>query len=187
MIRSVLVSGLILGLACQADDTPAADSQAPATSQSAAVQRTAEDDLADVTNYKLSMDKVDKYFEAQKNMAVKVKDMTPAEQQALNMGSSNASLDEIARNMDRSPVIKSAVEDAGLSTREYATLTMAIVQSAMASSVLQMRPNDNQDSLAREMKASMDNIRFMREHEAELTQKQKALEAELQRMGVTSE
>ena len=184
MNRLIIAAFAAAAIGCQADDTPAADSQAPATAQSAAVQRTAEEDLSDVTNYKLSMEKIDKYFAAQRNIATRVRAMSPAERAAMNSdnNSANASLDDMARNMDRHPALKSAIEDADLSTREYATLTMAMVQAGMAASVLQMRPNDNQDSLAREMKASMANIRFMREHEAEITQRQKAMEAEFQRM-----
>jgi hypothetical protein len=53
--------------------------------------------------------------------------------------------------------------------------------------VLQTRPNANEDSLAREMNVNMDNVRFMREHDAELRQKQQALEAEMQAMGLESE
>jgi len=187
MKRLMAMALIWVAAACQGEGTPAADSDAAASTQTAAA-RDAESDLADVTEYELSMDKVDKYFAAQRNMMAKVKDMTQAERDALDMGNSaNASLDDMARSMDRNPAIRSAIEDAGLSSREYATLTMAFVQAAMASSVLQMRPNENQDSLAREMKASMDNIRFMREHEAELTRKQQELAAEMKRMGVTNE
>ena len=187
--ETLLVAMLLAAAGCASDAGERAEtSDAEAGASGATVSaRDAEDDLADITSYKLSMDKIDKYFEAQRNIGARVKAMSPAEREAMkeNDNSANASLDDMARNMDRHPALKSAIEDAGLSTREYATLTMAMVQAGMAASILQMRPNDNQDSLAREMKASMENIRFMREHEAEITQKQKAIEAEFQRMGVS--
>ena len=54
----------------------------------------------------------------------------------------------------------------------------------MAAAVLQMRPEANQDSLMREMKVNPANVRFIRENEAVLQQKQAELQAELQRLGV---
>ena len=83
--------------------------------------------------------------------------------------------------------MRDGLREANLSSREFATLTMAMLQAGMAASVLQMRPNDNQDSLAREMKASMENIRFLRENEAELTRRQQELESELREMGALDE
>jgi len=49
----------------------------------------------------------------------------------------------------------------------------------MAASVLKMRPNDDQDSLVKSMNANMDNVKFVQEHEAEITAKREAMEKEL--------
>ena len=54
----------------------------------------------------------------------------------------------------------SAIRGAGLSPREFTVITMAMMQTAMAARVAQMRRNDNQDSLIREMKANPDNVKF---------------------------
>jgi hypothetical protein len=51
----------------------------------------------------------------------------------------------------------------------------ALLSASMASSIIQMRPNDNADSLAREMQANPKNIRFVREHEAEIKQMQEEM------------
>jgi hypothetical protein len=83
--------------------------------------------------------------------------------------------------------MRDAIREAGLSSREYITATMAMVQAGMAASVLKMRPKDNQDSLIREMKANKDNVRFVQEHEAELNRKQQAMQAEMQRLGVSGD
>ena len=64
-----------------------------------------------------------------------------------------------------------------MSAREFGLLTMAYLQAGMASAVLAMRPNENQDSLAREMKTNMANIRFLQENQA-------ALEAKMQQAGM---
>ena len=133
------------------------------------------------------MAKIDQYYAAQRNVAVRVQAMSPAERAAIDStdeGNDDQSLDGIARKIERVPAMAAAVRDAGLSPREFATITMAMVQSAMAAGVLQMRPKDNADSLVREMKANVENVRFIREHEAELKQKQDAMAAEMKKLGV---
>ena len=169
-----------------AGDSARAATDAPASASAAG--STADADLADLSRYRLSMDKVDRYYTAQRNLFNKIKDMSPAEREALEKSqesNNNANLDDMVRNIERSPVYRDAVRQAGLSPREYVMVTMALMQSMMASSVLQMRPKDNQDSLAREMKVHPDNIKFIREHEAEITQKAKAMEEEVKRLEAT--
>jgi cell fate (sporulation/competence/biofilm development) regulator YmcA (YheA/YmcA/DUF963 family) len=196
--RAALLPALsLLALAaCGKKDAAPADSAgapaAAAAASSASGSSKADADLADVTNYRLSMDKIDKYIAAQRNIAAKMKSMTPAEREAVkarneNTGDANASLDDMARNIEREPVMNDAIRSAGLSAREFALITISMMQSAMASSVLKMRPKDNQDSLVREMKANADNIKFYREHEAEITSKTKALQAEMKAAGAANE
>jgi hypothetical protein len=184
MRRALLAALLISAAACGSKDDAApagaAASEAPASSG---------DDLADISSYKLTMDKMDKFYAAQRNMAVKAKAMSPAEREALKQDddAGDGSVDDFARKIESTPAMRDAVREAGLSPREFALLTMSAVQSGMAAAVLKMRPNDDADSLAREMKANMDNIRFMQENEAELTRKQQALQAEMKQMGIDQE
>lgn len=146
------------------------------------------DDAADIAGYELNMDRMDRIYAAQRNIALAVNDMTPAEREAMeNTDMADGSLEQFAAGIEANPKIRKALDDAGMDPREYATATMAMVSAAMAASVLEMRPNDNQDSLAREMNANMDNIRFLRENEAELARKQQELEAELRAMGALEE
>lgn len=182
-----LFAAAILGLtgaACAGDDAEPGDSTSGTVP--AAEAPSSGDDLTDVTNYRLTMDKVDRYFDAQLAIARRVKDLTPEERAPLEQmeSSANATLDDMARRLESHPATRDGLREAGMPAREFATLTMAMVQAGMAASVLQMRPNDDQDSLAREMKASMDNIRFMQENEAELTRRQQELEAELRKLGI---
>lgn len=184
----IAVAGLALaGASCSGDDAESADTAAGRAP--AAEAPSTGDDLADVTNYRLTMDKVDRYFDAQLAIARRVKDLSPEERAPLEQmeSSADASLDEMARRLESHPAMRDGLREANLSSREFATLTMAMLQAGMAASVLQMRPNDNQDSLAREMKASMENIRFLRENEAELTRRQQELESELREMGALDE
>jgi hypothetical protein len=191
-----LLLATVLALAACSSDKPkaapegagdAAPAAASASSASSGGSSSGDADLADVTNYHLTMAKVDQWYAAQRNVALKVKAMSPAERAAYestNASDPNASLADIAATFDRIPPVRDAVREAGLSTKEFATLTMSLMQSGMAAAVLKMRPKDNQDSLAREMKANMDNIRFMQAHEAELTKRQQDMQAEMQRLGM---
>jgi len=177
--------------ACGKKDAAPGDTTAAATAAtSAPAPSSGGDDLADVTSYKLSMDKIDKYIAAQRALTAKMKSMSQAERDAVkarNEGrdNSNASIDDMARNIESEPVMNDAIRSAGLSAREFALITMSMMQSAMAASVLKMRPNDNQDSLIREMKANPDNIKFYREHEAEITRKTQELQAEMKAAGAS--
>ncbi len=77
----------------------------------------------------------------------------------------------MVRRIESEPMMVGAIRQAGLSPREFTMITMAMMQTAMAAGVAQMRPNDNQDSLIREMKANPENVKFWKANEAELTQK----------------
>jgi hypothetical protein len=190
--RLALASALVFAAACGKKDAATTDTtaaSAPAASTSGGYSKSqGDEDLADVQHYKLSMDKIDKFIAAQRALAAKANSMSPAEREAMklrneNTGGSNASLDDMARNIEREPMMNSAIRSAGLSAREFALITISMMQTAMASSVLQMRPKDNQDSLIREMKANPDNIKFYREHEAEITKKTADLQAEMKAAG----
>ncbi len=170
-LTTLLAAACLASAACGPKDAPPADSPASAQADGTV-------DLADVTNYKLSMDKVNKFFEAQRNMVLKMKSMTPAQQEALSLDQSG-SLEEMAQRIEASPEWTSAIHDAGLEPREYVTLTMSLMQSAMAASVLKMRPNDDQDSLVTAMQANMDNVKFVQEHEADINAKREAMEKEV--------
>ena len=185
--RSLLLLVALPLAACSKDAASRAGDSAAAPASAAS---SGDHDLENVQGFELTMDRIDRMFAAQRNMALKMKDMSPAEREAFrnqDMSDPNASIDDLARKFDENPVMRGAIKDAGLSAREYALGMFAMFQSSMAAAVLQQRPNDNADSLIREMKANPKNVRFMQEHQAELTKKQKDMEAEMKRLGVASE
>jgi hypothetical protein len=94
------------------------------------------------------------------------------------------SLDDTVRKLEANAVVSGAIRDAGLSAREYATVMISLMQASMAMSVMQMRPGDNQDSLAREMRVNPANIAFMKANQAEIARKSQELAAEMQRLGI---
>lgn len=188
MYRTFLLS-LALLAACAGDKDAAPGDGTPA--QAPAVSKSDAEILAPITEYRLTMDKLDRYFESQRNLAKAAAAMSPAERAAMeaanatdNDSGNDDSLDDIARKVEKQPMIAKAVRDAGLSAKEYATLTIALMQAGMAQAVLDMRPNDNQDSLAREMKVNPANIAFMREHKDEIKRKGDAIAAEMKAAGM---
>ena len=155
------------------------------TEAGGAASATAADDLRDVSNYELRMEQVDKYYQAFRNIGEAMKDMTPQQREALEMDASDTDLDTYVSRLEGQPAVNSAIRDAGLSAREFSLILWSMLQSGMAAAVLDMQPNANQDSIAREMDANMDNVRFLRENEAELRRKQEALQADMEKMGVS--
>jgi len=182
--------GLIVAAACSGEKAASGDAASGAAQAGAA--RSGEIELADITAYRLTMNKVDAWMNTQRNVAKAVSAMSPAERQAFKARENDDDdtrddLDAMVARIESEPVMAKAVRDAGLSAREFSLITMSIVQSGMAAAVLQMRPNDNQDSLIKEMKANPENVRFMRENEAVFKQKQQALQAELKAAGMTDD
>ena len=186
----VAITGL-LTLACTKGDDPPKSAAADGTPPAAEAGPSTDDQLKDIQNYRLTMDKYDKYLAAQKNIAVKAKALSQAEREAMEAqnqsdGDANQSLEAMTSKIESVPIMKSAIQEAGLSSREFVLLTMSILQSGMAAGVLKMRPNENQDSLIRAMQANPENVKFMQDNEAAITKKQKDLESEMQRLGITS-
>jgi hypothetical protein len=191
VLRTFLLAGFVSLTACNKDNSAASNSSAAAPAQTPAAS--SDNELKDITKYRLSMDKIDKYIAAQRNIALKAKNLSPAEKAAMEARNDNgdanadASLDDMQKKIDSEPLMKSAIQDAGLSTREFVMITMSMMQSGMAAGVLKLRPKDNQDSLIHAMQASPENVKFYQDNEAEITRKEKDLEAEMKRLGVSNE
>ena len=184
--RMFLIFGLLLTVGACSKDADVQEENAAATATPS--NRQAEEDLADITKYDLSMDKMDKYFQTMRNLAASLKGMTPEQRAAVEMNTDqNATLDQMIAQAKGNKVIDDAARKAGSSARDYVMTSVAYMQSAMAMAVLQMQPNANQDSLAREMKANPNNIKFIKDNEAALTTKYKAIEAEMNELEALDE
>lgn len=179
----VVVTIAMMAAACGGADDDAAQSKPPAASQPAL-----DPALGDVTDYTLTLDKIDKLHQAQINIGLAVKNMSTQEREAIRTASGpDATIGEMVANIESQKPYNDAIRAAGLSAREYTMIMLAMMQASMAHSVLQMRPNENQDSLAREMKVNPENIRFMRENQAEIGRRQEAVAAEMKRLGISEE
>ncbi len=144
-------------------------------------------DLADVTNYELTMDRVERYFQASINIGRAMQGMSPAERQAFEGPEDQEempSLDDMAARISANPAVESAVRDAGLTPREYGVIAMSMLQAAMAQAFSAMQPNADPDSLARAAGANPANVAFMRDNAEELGRRQEELAAEMEALGI---
>ena len=179
---------LALALSCAACGGGDADTAADAAADSPEANDappSGEQDLGSINEYELTMDRIDRYFQTQRNMMEALKDMTPAEREAANVSmDADASLDEMVAQAESSALVSEAAREAGLSTREFVMISFSLFQSMMASSVAQMRPNADQDSLIESMNVNPANVQFVRDNEAALRQKQQQLQAEMEAAGI---
>jgi len=188
-IQGSLLVGVLVLCACDKGKDSGAGTGASSSTATASAQ-SADAQLAEIGEYRLTMESVGKYFAAQRNITLKAGKLSPAEREAMKARTesrynANASVDDVVRNVESEPMIKDAVRDAGLSPREFALVGMTFMQTSMAAGIAKMRPDDNQDSLIRAMKANPENVKFLFDNEAELNRKQKAVEEDMKRLQAT--
>jgi hypothetical protein len=177
-VAIALVTTLSLGGCGSGADDAGGDAAAePAAGAPAGAASAVDADVADVSEYTLTMDRMDRYFAAMANVERAMQNVPEEEREDVVGASGAVSIDDYAAALERNPAVRDAIREAGLSAREFGLITMAYLQAGMASAVLAMRPNENQDSLAREMKTNMANIKFLQENQA-------ALEAKMQQAGM---
>lgn len=186
-----LLATLLVATACSSQDAAPPDGAGAAAPAAAAAPASASNggDLADVAGYELTMERIDRYFAAQRAMGRRMSELSPAEREAMRLdgdddAGGDASLDAMASRIEGNAVMRDALREADLSPREFATLTMSLVQASMAAMVAQTRPGADLDSLVRGMGANPANVRFVRDNQAALERRQAELRAELERLGV---
>ena len=122
-------------------------------------------DLRELSSYQLTMADIRKFAAANANLAKHPK----AEQDDDDAeDADNASLDEMAARIESIPVARKAVEAAGLSARQYVVITMALFQASLAQYAVDQGADPGK--IARETGVNPANIRFVKEHKAELEQ-----------------
>jgi hypothetical protein len=134
-------------------------------------------DQAEIASYRLTMDKVNKYFDvATAAMRAQLKEMpaTGARTEATTdtvPDVSNPTIDQMVAHTNRSPGARREIERRGFSTREYIVTGLAMFGALAAEQMLQMRPGASVESVAQEMKVHPANIRLMQQHGAEVKAK----------------
>jgi len=137
-------------------------------------------DSAALRSYTLSMEKVNGFFEANLNMARVVK--ANPELRERTHASGAESLDAVARRFEQEPAVRKAIEDAGLSPREFTLTMFSLFQAAYANRAMQEQ-KIGADSAARAAGINPANLDFVRRHQQELAQRQQNMEREMQVLG----
>jgi hypothetical protein len=124
-------------------------------------------DLRELSRYQLTMVDVRKYAAANANLAKHPKNEQD-ENDAEEDEGDNESLDEMVARIESIPIARKAVEAAGLSARQYVVITMALFQASLAQYAVDQGADPGK--IARETGVNPANIRFVKEHKAELEQ-----------------
>src|SRR5687767_9477952 len=123
MKRSTIfaLATLVVLNACAKDE----EGEQPAGGQTSGNAEQAQEDLKDVGKYRLSMDKIDKYIQAQRNLGLAMSKMSPAEREAAEAEaeaenaaaeeSNDQSIDDMTARIEKSKMMNDAIRDAGLS------------------------------------------------------------------------
>ena len=123
-------------------------------------------DLRELSRYQLTMADVRK-FEAANAYLAKHSKEEQDDDDAEDEGD-NESLDEMAARIESNPIARKAVEAAGLSARQYVVITMALFQASLAQYAVDQGADPGK--VAGETGVNPANIRFVKEHKAELEQ-----------------
>jgi hypothetical protein len=186
-IQLLTISFLILFAGCAEDHTQQDEADSASATTPGAAPNTTQPfaDMASLTTFRLTMERMDKYFQAQRNVGEALKAMTPAERANADISTNpDVPLEQMVAEAEANPLLNNAAQKAGMSAREYIMIAVAYYQSSLATSIIQMDPKANQDSLAREMRVNPDNVRFLRDNQGELDRKYQALQGEMQRLGM---
>ncbi len=127
-------------------------------------------DLRELSRYELTMGDVRKFAAANAALAKHPKaeqnDDEEEDEDEDEGANNNESLDEMAARIGRIPEARKAIEAAGLTVRQYAVITMALFQSAFAQYAVEQGADPAK--VARDAGVNPANLRFVKEHKAEL-------------------
>jgi hypothetical protein len=179
MNRLIAVPTLLIMLvsACGDDGGPGTQQDATAarttpagTSSTAQVEA----DMAEVSDYRLSMDAVESVHQAQRSVYRQAAS-NPELVRHLQVDLGDATLDDLERHYGSRPELRRAIEDAGLEVREFVLVVFSLFQAMAAQQMI--ASGMNQDTVMAQMEVHPDNVRFARENQARLEQMQRETDA----------
>jgi hypothetical protein len=129
-------------------------------------------DLRELTRYTLTLPDLRKYSAANEALT-KLPKPAEKEEDADSDDESNdsESLDDMVKRMESVPGARKSIEGAGLTVRQYAVITMAIFQAAFAQFAIEQGADPAK--VAKDAGVNPANIRFVKEHKAELEKMKK--------------
>lgn len=129
-------------------------------------------DLRELSRYTLTMPDIRKYAAANEALAKLPKPRQDDEDaESEDDDDSDESLDGIVKRMEAVPGARKSIEAAGLTVRQYAVITLSIFQAAMAQFAIQQGADPAK--VAKDAGVNPANIRFVKEHKAELEKMKK--------------
>jgi hypothetical protein len=117
-----------------------------------------------VANYRLTTASLDKFVRATNALKQLEGEEFDIEDRFESEDPEDMNIADIAAAMDSEPRIKSAINGAGMSSREYITFIMAMVQATIGSVMVQMGGEQALNDMAPGV--LKDNIRFFTQHRA---------------------
>lgn len=151
-------------------DVPASRTSSPDISSSSQV----EGEMAEVADYRLSMDAVERWHEAQRNV-YRQAESNPELVQYLDVDLDDPSLDDLEDHYASIPEANDAIEDAGLEVREFVLITFALYQATTAQQLIAM--GLEQDSVVNELNLHLADLEFARQNRTRLEQLQRETDA----------
>lgn len=121
-------------------------------------QEFSESDTREIASYVLNAASLDKYAKASRNLG-EITEQLPGN---CDDEEDAQSLDELGARLDAIPDVRSAIESAGMTSREYVVFTFSLFQNGMAAWVLSQPGGTLPEG------TSMANVDFYRQHEATL-------------------
>lgn len=178
--RSVLLPTLLLALlaACdRAADAGETRTAEPPRAAAGPAAGSGDADLDEITDYRLTMDAVRRYYQAQRNVYQAMRD-DPGLAKRMDRGTTDAaefSLDEMEARYEEVPEVREAIAAAGLDTRDFSVITLTLFQSAFAQGAVEM--GASRDSILARMGINPSNLDFVRANKTELERMQNEMEA----------
>jgi hypothetical protein len=129
----------------------------------------------EVSNYRLTSAGLQKFLRATQALdALEEEDLDVGEQfESLN--EDDVDLGRIAAAFDSEPLVKNAINGAGMTSREYLTFMFSMIQTMFTAAMLEM---GGENALAQmENSVLKDNVQFFREHQEEFEAMGEAMEA----------
>lgn len=116
-------------------------------------------DMQEVRDYTLSVDDVQKWAQATREL----KKIQKAHPEIGEVDCANCGIAEYETQIERIPGAADAVDNAGLSTHEYAVIGWAVIEAATVSATAQPGTAQEKDLIAK-TRVNPANVRFWREH-----------------------
>lgn len=169
LVLPVLLAVVATASACnRAEDAGAASADPPA---SATTVRSHDSDaeLAEITSYRLRMDEVERWYQAQRNVYEAMR-KNPALTKQLENEADDPSLDELEARFEAVPEVRRAIESAGLEVRDFTVIIFTLAQAGVANAAVEA--GASRDSVLARTGVDPANLDFVREHKVVLERMQ---------------